>query len=144
MLYLGSMVEATYKAFVDNLFTLAKFASTEGSAFMIAGGLDILPICAIATLLVLFEAKIAKCKNSGYFKSFRVRSAFRKSSAFDRLLEKRSPAGKPCPNCGEQVPLSTILCVSCAHNFLADRPGRGQRLLPSAEPMPQDGLGQSI
>jgi hypothetical protein len=144
LLYIGSLVEATYKAFVDNLFALAKFASTEGSAFMIAGGLDILPICAIATLLVLFEAKIAKCKNGGYFKSFRVRSAFGNSRAFDRFFERRSPARKPCPNCGERVPLSTILCAECAHNFLADRPGRGQRLLPSVEPMAQDGLEQSV
>ena len=109
-----------YEAIVENLSNLANLLLTDGRALMVAGGPEILPIIAVALILVLLMVRIVK------------RKTFRTRGTSCRLFERqRSPELKPCPNCTEQLPLSAIICNTCDYNFLAARPGRGQNLLPS-------------
>lgn len=122
------------EAIVENLSNLANLVLTYGSALMIAEGLDILPITAVALILVLLAARIVKRKR-GVLKSFRARRTVTNKRSSGRLFEsQRGPALKACPNCAEQLPLSTIICRTCDYNFLAARPGRGQKLLPHPNP----------
>ena len=117
-------------AIVENLSNLTIFVLTYGSTLMIAGGVNILLLAAVGFILVLLAARIIKRKR-------RVLKAFggRSTTASGRFFSnQRSPALKPCPNCGEQLPLSAIICGNCEYNFLAQRPGRGQKLLPSGKP----------
>jgi len=118
------------EAIVENLSNLANLLLTDGSPLMIAGGLEILPITAIALIIVLLVTRIVKRKQ------FRARGTGTHKRASGRLFERpRSPELKPCPNCTEQLPLSALICDTCDYNFLAARPGRGQRLLPPPQPM---------
>jgi hypothetical protein len=118
------------EAIVENLSNLANLLLTDGSPLMIAGGLEILPITAIALIIVLLVTRIVKRKQ------FRARSTGTHKRASGRLFERqRSPELKSCPNCTEQLPLSALICDKCDYNFLAARPGRGQRLLPPPQPM---------
>jgi hypothetical protein len=119
-----------YEAIVENLSNLANLLLTDGRALMVAGGLEILPITAVALILVLLVTRIVKRK------TFRARGTGTHKRAFGRSFERqRSRELKPCPNCTEQLPLSTIICNMCDYNFLAARPGRGQNLLPSPQPI---------
>ena len=119
-----------YEAIVENLSNLANLLLTDGRALMVAGGPEILPITAVALILLLLVTRIVKRK------TFRARGTVTHKRASGRLFEKqRSPELKPCPNCTEQLPLSAIICHTCDYNFLAARPGRGQRLLPPPQPM---------
>jgi len=132
------------EAIVENLSNLANLVLTYGSTLMIAEGLDILPITAAALILVLLAARIVKRKR-GVLKSFRARGSVTNKRASGRLFESnRSPALKPCPTCAEQLPLSAIICHACDYNFLAERPGRGQKLLPSPQPMTHEVPEQKI
>jgi len=106
---------------------------------MITGGLNILPIAAVALILVLFAATIARKKFGGFVKPYRGRN----KRGSRRLFEShRGPVLKPCPNCAEQLPVTAIICDICDYNFLAERPGRGQRLLP--QPSTQEVAEQNI
>jgi hypothetical protein len=101
---------------------------------MIAGGLDTLHISAIALILVILAARIATRKRGSFVKSFRAAKTATNLYAADRFFErKRVPALKPCPSCAEQLPLLALTCNACDYNFLAARPGRGQKLLPPPE-----------
>jgi hypothetical protein len=118
------------EAIVENLSNLANLLLTDGSPLMIAGGSEILPVTAVALIIVLLVARIVKRK------IFRARGTGTHKRTFGRLFERqRSPDLKPCPNCAEQVPLSALICNACDYNFLAARPGRGQNLLPPPQPM---------
>jgi len=135
LLYIGQVVKPMDEASVENLSNLANLVLTYGSTLMMAEGLDILPISAAALILVLLAARIVKRKHGGFLKSSRARGTGTNKGASGRLFKsQRSPALKPCPNCAEQLPLSTIICHTCAYNFLAARPGRGQKLLPHPNP----------
>jgi len=115
-----------YEAIVENLSNLANLLLTDGREIMVAGGPEILPITAVALILLLLVTRVVKRK------TFRARGTVTHKRASGRLFEKqRSPELKPCPNCTEQLPLSAIICNTCDYNFLAARPGRGQNLLPS-------------
>ena len=119
-----------YEAIVEKLSNLANFLLTEGRALMAVGGLEILPISAVALILVLLVTRMVKRK------IFRGWGAVTHKRTSGRLFERRrSPELKPCPNCNEQLPLSAIICDICDYNFLAARPGRGQNLLPSPQPI---------
>jgi hypothetical protein len=119
-----------YEAITGNFSTLAKLIVTDGSTLMIAGGLNILHFSAIALILVLLAVRIAKKK------SFTARSDPMDNSTAARFFERRHiPALKKCPNCAEQLPLSTLICDACDYNFLSGMVGHGQKLLPSPEPM---------
>ena len=39
-------------------------------------------------------------------------------------------AFKKCPNCAEELPLSTLVCDSCEYNFLSGSIGPKYKLLP--------------
>jgi hypothetical protein len=137
-----------YGVLVKDFSTLAKQVLTDGSTLMIAGGADILPIFVFALILVVLTARIMASKHSSVFKSFQAAKTATNHHASDRFFErKRIPALKPCPNCDEQLPLSAILCDACDYNFLAARPGRGQKLLPPPEPMthelPEQGIASA-
>ena len=132
MLVLGTAVALPMD--VENLSNLANLVLMYGGKLVIAEGLDILPIIAVALILVLFTARIVKRKRS-VLKSFRARGTVNNKRFSGRLLRsQRSPVMKPCPSCAEQLPLSAIICHPCGYNFLAERPGRGQTLLPSPQP----------
>jgi len=131
-----------YEALVENILNLANLISTYGSAFMVAEGLDIVSITGIAAILVLLAARIATRKRDAR-KSFRRRGSVTNRRTFGRRI-KSQPALKPCPNCAEQLSLSAIICGICDYNFLAERPGRGQALLPSPQPMNHEAPEQKI
>lgn len=113
---------------METLLTLAGFVLTEGDALMRGANLEMRLYSAIALILILLAIKTVK-------KSSRLRSAravYRPSGR--RFESKRIQALKPCPHCAKELPLSAILCEACDYNFLAERPGRGQKLLPPPEP----------
>ena len=118
---------------MENLSNLVNLISTYGSTFMIAEGLDIVAIAGIAAILVLLTARIVTRKRDAR-KSFRRRGSITNTRAFGRRT-KSKPVLKPCPSCAEKLPVSAIICDACGYNFLAERPGRGQALLPSPQPM---------
>jgi hypothetical protein len=130
---------------VENFSNLANRVLTHSSTLVIAEGLDILAITALALILVLLAARMVKRKR-GVVKSFRARGTTANNKrAAGRLFERqRSLALKPCPNCAEQLPLSAVICDTCEYNFLAERPGRGQTLLPSPQAMTDEALKQKI
>ena len=122
------------KAGMGNFSTLAIFALADGKTFLSAEGLDILDISAIALILVFLVGKIVKRRQSGFSKSASVWGTSTPAAA-RFFASKPIPVLKPCPHCARQLPLSAIICEQCDHNFLAARPGRGQKLLPSPQPM---------
>jgi hypothetical protein len=125
-----------HEAIVEIFSTLAKHLVTDGNTIMIAGGSNLLQFSAIALILVFLAARIAKKKYGSLFKSFNAESALANNCVSGRFFERQHiPALKPCPNCAEQLPLSSLICEKCDYNFLAARPGHGQKLLPSPEPM---------
>jgi hypothetical protein len=141
LLYIGQVVKSMDETIVENLSNLVNLVLTDGSALMIAGGLDIPSITALILILVLL-ARIVKRKHTGFT---RARGTVTHKRASGRLFEsQRSPALKPCPNCAEQLPLSTIICDTCDYNFLAERPGRGQKLLSAPQPMTHEVPKQNI
>jgi hypothetical protein len=122
------------EAIVENLSNLANLILTFGNTLMIAEGWDIFPITAVVLILVILTARIIK-RNRDALKAFRAHGPFTNKRASGRLFgNPRSPALKPCPNCAEQLPPSAIICDICDYNFLAERPGRGQKLLTSPNP----------
>lgn len=134
-----------YEAIVENLSTFANLVVTDGKTLMIAEGLDILDFFAIALILVFLTTRIAKKKHGGSFKSLRAQSTPTNNRVADRFFErKRVPALKPCPACAEQLPLSALICAACDYNFLAARPGRGQKLLPPPESVAHEVPEQNI
>jgi hypothetical protein len=138
-------VKPMYEAIMEHFSSLAKVVVTDGRALMIAGGLDILHFCAIALILVFLTARIAKRKYGSFFKSFVAGSTLANSCASGQFFERRHIlALKKCPNCAEQLALSVIICDACDYNFLAERPGRGQNLLPPPESMTHDVSKQSF
>jgi hypothetical protein len=134
-----------YEAIVEDLSTIANVVLTDGKTLMIAEGLDMLDFFAIALILVFLTTRIAKKKQGGSLKSRRAQSTPTSNRASDRFFErKRVPALKPCPSCAEQLPLSALICDACDYNFLAARPGRGQKLLPPPESMAHEVPEQNI
>jgi hypothetical protein len=132
-----------YEALIENFSTLAKLALTDGRTLVIAEGADILPISAIALILVFLTIRILQRKHGSFFKSFRAGSPLTSNCASGRFFEiKRIPAVKICPNCAEQLPLSALICHACDYNFLAARPERGQKLLPPPLPMTHEVSGK--
>jgi Uncharacterised protein family UPF0547 len=102
---------------------------------MIAVDLNILHTSAIALIVVLLTARIVKKKYGGLWKSLRAGDPLTDHCAAGGFFEgQRIPARKKCPNCAEQLPLSALICDACDYNFLAMRPERGQKLLPSPQP----------
>lgn len=120
------------EAIMENLLNLAN------RVLILGGDLDSLRIIAVALLLVFLVARIVKRKHGGLLKFLRAWGTV--TNKRGRL--QRSPALKPCPNCAEQLPLATIICNICDYNFLAERPGRGQRSLPPPKPMTHEGPEQ--
>jgi hypothetical protein len=127
------------EAIVENLSNLTNLLLTDGRALMIAGSLEILPITAVVLILAFLVARIVKRK------TFPARGTGTHKRASGRLFERqRGPELKPCPNCTEQLPLSAIICDKCDYNFLAERPGRGQKSLPSPQSMTYEVPEQKI
>jgi hypothetical protein len=139
LLYIGYVVNLMDETIVENLSNVANYVLTGGSAVMITGDLEILPITVVALILVLLVARLLKRK------TFRARGSVTNKGVSGRLFNKqRSPELKSCPNCNEQLPLSAIICDICDYNFLAARPGRGQNLLPPPQPITHEVLAQEI
>ena len=120
----------------ENLSNLANIVLTHGSTLLIAAG-----------------------QRSNYYygssidsRSSRGADGEEKTGCFQVLSppglvnNKRasSPTVKPCPNCAEQLPITAIICGICDYNFLAERPGRGQKLLSSPQAMAQEMPEQKI
>jgi hypothetical protein len=129
---------------VENISTLVKRVLTDGSTLMIAGGMDLFPISALALIVVILAARIVMRKRCSMSQLFRARRTLINNRATGGFEAKHSPELKPCPNCAEQVPLLALICDACDYNFLAARPGRGQKLLPTPEPMTQKAVNQSL
>ena len=132
------------EAILENLSSLANLVLTYGSTLLIAEGVDIPFVAIVALIFVLLAVRIAKRRRGG-FKSVRGRGNAAKKRASGGFFEgQRSPARKQCPNCAEQLPLSAIICQACDYNFLAERPGRGQKLLSAPQPMTHEVPVQKI
>ena len=124
---------------MQTLSNLVNLLLTDGRALMMTSDLEIFPVTAVALILVLLVAKLVKRK------TFRRRRTGIHKRASGRLSKKQhSPELKPCPNCAEQLPLSAIICNTCDYNFLAARPDRGQKMLPSPEPISHEVPDQQI
>jgi hypothetical protein len=116
---------------MENLLILTERAMRDVSP-MIARSLDTLHFAAIALMLVFLWLRMTNKKERNSFAFAPIESA-----RSVRFLERhRLPAQKKCPHCAMQLPLSAILCETCDYNFLAERPGRGQKLLPPPEEVP--------
>src|SRR6266567_8938269 len=128
---------------MGNFSILAKFIVTDGRILMTAGGLDVFYLSAIALIAAFLTVRLMKKKHGSFFKSFRARSSFKNTGVSDRFFESNHiPALKKCPNCPEQLPLSALICEACDYNFLSGMVGRGQKFLPSPEPMTHEGSNQ--
>jgi len=124
-----------YEAITEAVLTLAKLIVTDGSTLMIARGLNILHFSAIALILVFLTIRIARKTHGRFFQSF-AKSDPMDNSAAGRFFERHHvPPLKKCPHCAEQLQLSALICDACDYNFLSGMAGRGQKLLPSPEPM---------
>jgi hypothetical protein len=133
LLYIEA-VKPTYGVIMENFSTLTKLALTDSRTFMIAG--DTLHIAAIALILIFITARIVKRKNGSFLNPFCLASMLPNHRASERFFEiKHVAALKSCPNCATQHALSVLICDACDYNFLTERPGRGQRLLPPPQPM---------
>jgi hypothetical protein len=118
---------------MEDFLTLAKLVLMDSSSAMTAESIDILPIAAIALILVFFRLRIVNQNPARLAKSVRA-----ESTCSGRFLQRqRIPALKNCPNCAEELPLSAIICETCDYNFLAERPGRSQNLLPPPQEVAQ-------
>ena len=114
---------------MENFLTLAELALMDIGSFMRAGAVNPLHISAIALMLVFLGLRMVKRKAASSSESF-VAERTHSGRFFER---QRIPTPKKCPNCAEQLPLLAIICEVCDYNFLAERPGRGQNLLPPPE-----------
>lgn len=131
------------EAILENLSSLANLVLTYGSTLLTVEGVDIPFVVIVGLIFVLFAARIVRRKR-GLLKSIRGRGADTKKRASGRLFESQRNPLKPCPNCAEELPLSAIICGTCDYNFLAERPGRGQKLLSSPKPMTGEVLERKI
>ena len=123
------------EAMTENFSNLANLVLTYGGTFVMAEGFDLFSITAVALIFVLLAEQLMKRKR-GVLKSSRARGAVTNKRASGRIFKsQRSPALKPCPNCAEKLPLTAVICNICDYNFLAERPGRGQTLLPAPQPI---------
>jgi hypothetical protein len=123
-LHLGVM-----KAMVGNFPTLTNVVLTYASN-LIAESVDVLSISAVALTLAILAAKTLRRKRS-VPKSIQAHESFTSKRVKGRLFKsQRSPVLKQCPTCAQQLPLSALMCDTCDYNFLAERPGRRQVLLP--------------
>jgi hypothetical protein len=120
----------------ENFSNLANIVSTYGSTLLVAAGQDPITITAVALIIVLLALRMVKRKR-GVFRSSRPRGS-------DSNKRASSPTVKPCPSCAEQLPLTAIICGICDYNFLAERPGRGQKLLSSPQAMAREMPEQKI
>jgi len=125
-----------YEMIMENFSNLAKFIVTDGRTLKMAEDLNIIYFSAIALILVFLTVRIATKRYASFFKSSKAGSALASDGASGRFFERqRIPALKKCPNCTEQLPLSALICEACDYNFLSRMVGRGQKFLPSPEPM---------
>jgi hypothetical protein len=107
----------------------------DGSTAMLAEHSNFLYVAAVALILVILRARRATRKDTGIFKSVLFWRTLANDRSTDRMFERHHiQALKKCPNCKEQLPLSTLICEACDHNFLTGMLGPGQRLLPTPEP----------
>jgi len=144
LLYIGQAVMPVDEPMIENLSNLANLVWTYGTRLLMAEGLDTFLIVALSLMLVLFTAKTVRRKLS-VRKSFRVRRTATKKRASGRLSKRQRMAVlKPCPSCAEKLPISAIICDACGYNFLAERPGRGQALLPSPQHRSHEAPEQKI
>jgi hypothetical protein len=129
-----------HETIMDNFSNLAKLIVTDGRTLMMAEDLNIIYFSAIGLILVFLTLRIAAKRNfSG------AGSALANDGASSRFFERqRIPALKKCPNCTEQLPLSALICEACDYNFLSRMVGRGQKFLPSPEPMTHEVPNQSF
>jgi uncharacterized protein UPF0547 len=99
---------------------------------MTPGELGPLHFSLIGLILILLTMRTMTKLFGSIIKSLAAGLTFAKSHFSERFFEnKRIPALKTCPNCAEQLPLSTLICESCDYNFLASSIVRGQKLLPA-------------
>jgi Uncharacterised protein family UPF0547 len=134
-----------YEAITENFSTLVNLVVTDGRTLMISGDSNIVYFSAIALILVFLAVRIAKKKYDSLFKSFRTGNTVTNDRPSGRFFERqRIPALKKCPNCAEQLPLSALICDACDYNFLSGMVGRGQKFLPSPEPITHDVSNQSL
>jgi hypothetical protein len=144
LLYIGQVVNTVDEIILENLTNFANRVWSYGGTLLIAEGVDIPFITALALIFVLLAARIVKRKRS-VLKSLRARGAVTHKRASGRFFEgQRIPALKQCPNCAEQLPLSAIICQTCDYNFLAERPGRGQKLLSAPQRVTREAPEQKI
>lgn len=122
------------EAIIKILSMSAELVARGGRLLMIAGGSDRLHFFTIALIFVLLAARLARRKRSGFSQSFSAPNTPANHGPSKHLFErKRIATQKPCPNCGKQLSLSALICDACDYNFLAERPERGQQLLPPPE-----------
>ena len=134
-----------YETTMDNFSNLAKLIVTDGRTLMMAEDLNIIYFSAIGLILVFLAVRIATKRYGSFFKSSKAGSAFANDCASGRFFERqRIPTLKKCPNCTEQLPLSALICDACDYNFLSRMVGRGQKFLPSPEPMTHEVSNQSF
>ena len=106
---------------------------------MIAEDSNIPHFAALALILVFLAIRRAKSNDGSFFNSLLAGRTLTNDHTTDRMFEKHHIlALKKCPNCAEQLPLSTLICQACDYNFLSGTVGHGHKLLPSPEPLAHD------
>ena len=132
-----------YEAITGNFSALAKLIVTDGSTLMIAGRFKYSSF--FCDRIDPGFSRGQDRKKEMNFKSFTARSDPMDNSTAGRFFERHHiPALKKCPNCAEQLQLSALICDACDYNFLSGMVGRGQKLLPSPEPMTHEMSDQSF
>src|ERR671914_1683166 len=107
--------------------------TTNGSTlmFMIAEGLDVLHLSAIALTVAVLTARIASKKDGSFFKWF-IAGALLGIFALPLAIVKRKQVAlsvlKKCPKCAEQLSLSALVCDACDYNFISGMAGYPNKL----------------
>jgi len=104
---------------------------TEGSIFMIAGGVGLYLLLALVLILILGAAWTRKIPVGSFFKSITGSVVLKTELVAEQFFPaKRIPAQKNCPHCAEPTPISALFCDACDYNFLSGMVGTRQKALP--------------
>jgi hypothetical protein len=105
---------------------------TEGSIFMIAGGVGLYLLLALVLILILGAAWTRENPYGSFFKSYAASVVLKTNLVAAQFFPaKRIPAQKDCPHCAEPTPISALICDACDYNFLSGMVGTRQKALPA-------------
>ena len=97
---------------------------------------DKITLLLIVSAIVLLAIRLA-IRNKNFFRPSLAKSLRKKLGRQPDVFT--TALVKPCPQCAEQLPLSTLVCNNCDYNFLSMSVGLRHKLLPAPDAAPSHG-----